>query len=73
MAQAELQELMSPLTPFAGEQTLTTVEKQERPRFERKKRMSANTYQEGWIEWRKRKDGTKQFRIRYRIQDESRP
>ena len=35
--------------------------------------MSVNTYQEGWIEWRRKKDGTKSFRIRYWIRDESFP
>jgi integrase len=53
--------------------TLPPVEEQERPRFERKKRVSVNTYQEGWIEWRKKKDGSKAFRIRYRIRDDSSP
>ena len=74
MAEKEFQELMeSPLTPLVAEHTLAAVEKQERPRFERKKRVSVNTYQEGWIEWRRKKDGTRLFRIRYWIRDESSP
>ena len=74
MAATELQELrVTVLTPVVAEHTLGPVERQERPRFERRKRVSANTYQEGWIEWRRKKDGTKLFRIRYWIRDESTP
>jgi integrase len=75
MAETELQVLApTALTPIGAEHTLLAVEKQERPRFERKKRMSANTYQEGQIEPRKRKkDGKKIFRVRWWIRDDSRP
>jgi len=74
MAEPQFQELEPvPLTPPPPTHTLRLVERQVRPRFERRKRLSANTYQDGWIEWRKRKDGTKLFRIRYWVRDDSQP
>src|ERR1700681_4474283 len=39
----------------------------------KEKRVSASTYQEGWIEWKTKSKGKKACRFRYWIRDETKP
>src|SRR4051812_25203591 len=39
----------------------------------KEKRVNANTYQEGWIEWKTKSTGKRACRFRYWVQDETKP
>jgi integrase len=41
--------------------------------LQKEKRVNRPSYQEGWIEWRRGKNGRKMFRIRYWVRDDSAP
>ena len=39
----------------------------------KEKRVNADTYQQGWIEWKTKSNGKKACRFRYWVRDESKP